>query len=443
MTSDIFFKKMETLKSSYLQELYRRGFLNQVSNLVEMDDILYKKEAEYKSDRDNYEPTVLYCGFDLTADSLHIGHMIPLLMLEIGVKYGHRPIILLGGGTSKIGDPTGRDKERPLIDKKELQENYIGIKKSIEKIFPTVKTADISKDKIDKKSLTPLLANNEDWLSSLFYIDFLSTIGSVVSVKRMLGMESAKKRMSGDGSYSFLEFNYMLLQGYDFYYLSKTIGCSIQCSGQDQWGNSVIGIDIISKLLKKPSFVMTSPLLETSNGVKMSKSSGLSIWMNDIEDDGCKTSSSYEIYQFFINCEDEVVDDYINLFIGKGIDGDRNIIERKTYLALELVSLLRGEKESCKMKEFARDIYKNKILDPKAIEITVESPQNLHSILVKNDILSSRGEVKRFIKNGGIKHYNIIENNKLGDETIFTNDEELVQSGIQISIGKKTKIKIL
>ena len=270
---------------TFIEEFKKNGYFYQCTNI----EALEKKMAQ--------EKIVAYVGFDCTAESLHVGNLMQIMILRLLQNHGHKPIILIGGGTTKIGDPTGKEEARKYLTDENISKNMTGIKKSLSKF---IRFGDGASDAI--------MLNNADWLDQIGYIEFLREYGRNFSVNRMLTMDSVKTRLEREQSLSFLEFNYMLLQAFDFYHLNKTQNCSLQLGGSDQWGNIVTGVELIRKMGKKESFGLTTPLLTTSSGAKMGKSISGAVWINE------EHLSSYDYYQYWRNTEDADVNKFAKLY---------------------------------------------------------------------------------------------------------------------------------
>ena len=266
------------MKNNFLQEMQQRGYLNQCTNLEELSKFC------------NKNPITGYIGFDCTASSLHVGSLLQIMILKLMQKHGHRPIVLLGGGTTLIGDPSGKDTTRKMLDNERIKKNIDSIKKVFNKILDTT-----------NKNTSPVFVNNSEWLTKLKYIDFLRDIGSHFTINKMLTFDSVKLRLDREQSLSYMEFNYMILQAYDFYELFKNNKCILQIGGSDQWGNIVNGIDLIRRKLKKEAFGITSPLITLASGTKMGKTEKGAIWLNEEE------LSPYDYWQFWRNTDDRDV----------------------------------------------------------------------------------------------------------------------------------------
>ena len=273
------------MKNNFLQEMQDRGFLNQCTDLDKLGEICNKNSISG------------YIGFDCTASSLHVGSLLQIMILKLMQKYGHRPIILLGGGTTLIGDPSGKDSTRKILKQDEIKSNI----KSIKKVF------NIILDTSDKNT-SPVFVDNADWLTKLNYIEFLRDIGSHFTINKMLTFDSVKLRLDREQSLSYMEFNYMILQAYDFYKLFKDRDCVLQIGGSDQWGNIVNGVDLIRRKLQKEAYGLTSPLITLASGAKMGKTEKGAIWLNQDQ------FSPYDYWQFWRNTDDRDVKRFLNFF---------------------------------------------------------------------------------------------------------------------------------
>ena len=263
---------------TFLEEFKKRGYFYQCTN----EEGLLEKMQNQK--------IVVYLGFDCTAASLHVGNLMQVMILRLLQQHGHKPIVLIGGATTKIGDPTGKEEARKYLSDDDIASNIAGIKKSLAKFL---RFGDGASD--------ALLLNNSNWLETIGYIEFLRSMGRMFSVNRMLSMDSIRLRLELEQSLTFLEFNYMLLQAYDFYYLNKEFNCDLQLGGSDQWGNIVTGVDLVRKVNAKEAFGLTTPLLTTASGVKMGKSLSGAVWLNE------EQLTPYDYYQYWRNTEDAVV----------------------------------------------------------------------------------------------------------------------------------------
>ena len=408
-----------TLKSEFLNEINLRGFIYQSTDIEELDKIMFKKNIGG------------YIGFDITSDSLHIGSLVQLMLLHWLNYYGHKSIALVGGGTTLIGDPSGKDSARLILDKKTIDNNINNITKTFHQFI------DINNNS--------LIINNYDWLSELNYINFLREFGSKISLNKMLTFESIKSRLDREQTLSILEFNYMLLQGYDFFYLNKNYDCLLQMGGSDQWGNILSGIDFIRKINNKKAFGITSPLITNPDGSKMGKTANGAIWLDE------KKLSHYDFFQFWRNVDDANVGKFLYLFTKIPIDEikklsklkDKEINVAKEYLAFEVTKIVRGEKAAQEAKDISSNLFNSKINDFRAksytinIDNIVNETFNLIDAVEKLDLVKTRSETKRLIKSNGLKINDIIYNETNYSLKKFTDINE-----IKITIGKK-KIGIL
>ena len=408
-----------TLKSEFLNEINLRGFIYQATDIEELDKIMFKKNIGG------------YIGFDITSDSLHIGSLVQLMLLHWLNYYGHKSIALVGGGTTLIGDPSGKDSARLILDKKTIDNNINNITKTFHQFI------DINNNS--------LIINNYDWLSELNYINFLREFGSKISLNKMLTFESIKTRLDREQTLSILEFNYMLLQGYDFFYLNKNYDCLLQMGGSDQWGNILSGIDFIRKIENKKAFGITSPLITNPDGSKMGKTANGAIWLDE------KKLSHYDFFQFWRNVDDANVGKFLYLFTKIPIDEikklsklkDKEINIAKEYLAFEVTKIVRGEKAAQEAKDISSNLFNSKINDFRAKSYTINIKNivnetfNLIDAVEKLDLVKTRSETKRLIKSNGLKINDIIYNETNYSLKKFTDINE-----IKITIGKK-KIGIL
>ena len=404
------------MKNKFLLELQARGYLNQCTDLSNLDDICSKKSISG------------YIGFDCTASSLHVGSLLQIMILKLMQKYGHRPIVLLGGGTTLIGDPSGKDSTRKILNEKEIKNNIQSIKKVFNKILDTT-----------NKNTAPLFVDNSEWLTKLNYIQFLRDIGSNFTINKMLTFDSVKLRLEREQSLSYMEFNYMILQAYDFYQLFKTKNCILQIGGSDQWGNIVSGIDLIRRMLQKDSFGLTSPLITLASGAKMGKTEQGAIWLNE------DLYSAYEYWQFWRNTDDRDVKRFLNFFteletkkIDDICDKEKNINNLKIILANEATRILHGQIASNKAEQSAKETFELGGLGSDLPEIKVKKSElkkgiNLLDFLSKNRIMSSKSEARRAIANKGLKINNVV----VVDENKILQKTDLKGKFLKVSYGKK------
>ncbi len=406
-------------KSGFLNEIKERGFIYQDIEIEKLDKIMSNNKVSG------------YIGFDITSDSLHVGSLIQLMLLHWLDYYGHQSIALVGGGTTLIGDPSGKDQTRKILDKNAIDKNIENIKKTFNNFI-----------NLDKNSL---IINNYDWLSTLNYIDFLREFGSKITLNRMLTFDSVKNRLEREQPLTILEFNYMLLQAYDFYYLNKEYDCILQMGGSDQWGNILSGVDFIRKINKKNAFGITSPLITNNDGSKMGKTADGAVWLNKDK------ISRLDFFQFWRNIDDIYVTKFLYLFTKLPLKEikklsllrDQEINEAKKILAYEVTKIVRGKKDADDAVETANNIFHSNIIDDRMPNISqnrVELKNENFTILdaIENlNLAKSRSEIKRLIKSNGIKVNDILYTDNNMSLSKFAELDE-----IKISVGKK-KIGIL
>lgn len=381
----------------------------------------------------NQAPVAAYIGFDCTAPSLHVGSLIQIMMLRRWQQAGHKPIILMGGGTTKVGDPSGKDKSRPPLTDAQIQANMDGIKT----VFAQFLT-------FGNGATDAVMVNNDDWLSGLKYIEFLRDFGRHFSINRMLTMDSVKLRLEREQPLSFLEFNYMILQGYDFYHLAQTQGVRVQFGGSDQWGNIVNGTELNRRILAeqgKPAqelFGLTTHLFTNAAGAKMGKTADGAVWLD------AALFSPYDYWQFWRNAEDAMVGKYLLWFtdlppteIDTLLQG--NINEAKKRLATEATAMLHGTEEAEKAAETARQTFELGMTGDALPEITLPTPElaagvQVTDLFCRAGLAETKGEAKRLIQGGGAK----VNDEKITDINQMLTEAYLVQDGyIKLSAGKK------
>ena len=403
------------MKSTFLREMQERGYLNQCTDLEKLDSIISKRSIP------------AYIGFDCTANSLHVGSLLQIMILRLLQKHGHKPIVLLGGGTTLIGDPSGKDATRKVLSQKEIKKNISSIKKLFEKLL-----------NFKNKSTKPVFVDNYSWLGKLNYIDFLRNIGSQFTLNKMLTFDSVKTRLEREQSLSYMEFNYMILQAFDFYKLYEKEKCLLQLGGSDQWGNIVNGVDLIRRILKKDAFGLTSPLITVSTGAKMGKTEKGAVWLDE------KLFSPYEYWQFWRNSDDRDVEKFLKFFTDIEIDKIQNLTEKKdinelkAILANETTRILHGEKKSLKAEKTAHDIFKLGKINENLPTINIskkdiETGIKFLELLVNANIMQSKGEVRRAIKNNGVK----INDKLVGDENKILELSDFEKENMKVSFGKK------
>ena len=406
-------------KSEFLNEINERGFIYQHIDIEDLDNLMSKNKISG------------YIGFDITSDSLHVGSLIQLMLLHWLDFYGHQSIALIGGGTTLIGDPSGKDQTRKILSKKEIDSNISNIERTFSRFINLQKNS--------------LIINNYNWLSDLNYIDFLREFGSRITLNKMLTFDSVKSRLDREQPLTILEFNYMLLQAYDFYYLNKNHNCVLQMGGSDQWGNILSGVDLIRKINKKGAYGITSPLITNSDGSKMGKTADGAVWLNK------EKISNLDFFQFWRNVNDQDVSRFLYLFTKLPLDEikklsllkNQEINEAKKILAYEVTKIVRGTKDADEALEIADNTFSSKIVDQRLPNISQNEKDiknNNFTILdaiEKLKLANSRSEVKRLIKSDGIKvNDKLYKNNDLSLSEFATHKE------IKIAVGKK-KIGIL
>ena len=394
----------------YIQLFKDRHLFNQCTNESDLNNLLNKKKI------------VFYIGFDATADALHAGSLVQLRAIKTLVKHGHKAIVLLGGGTTKIGDPSGKDTSRKILTYKEIQTNIDNFKKIFEHYFRDY-----------KKNIT--FINNDEWLSQLNYIELLRDLGSFVSINRMLTFESVKERLKREQSLSFLEFNYMILQSYDFLHLNKKYECDLQIGGSDQWGNIVLGMEIISKINKKNAFGLTTPLLTTSSGKKMGKTEQGAVWIDQ------NKFSSYDFYQYWRNVDDNDVEKLLLIFSDLDKEEIKKIVledinKAKKNLAYLVTTDCHSEESAKQAEEKAISIFEKNMSDNiDEIDFDIKSQIKIFEAITSKNLVSSKSEAKRLIEGGGIK---------LGNDQIKDINHTITQkdNGKILKIGKKKLFKL-
>ncbi|WP_170338744.1 tyrosine--tRNA ligase [Ruegeria arenilitoris] len=403
-------------KSDFIATMIERGFLADCTDYQGLDDALTSGVQ------------TAYIGYDATAQSLHVGHLMNIMVLRWFQKLGHKPITLMGGGTTKVGDPSFRSDERPLLGPKQIDANIAGMQKVFDKYLS-----------YDDSGTGALMLNNAEWLDDLNYLDFLRDIGRHFSVNRMLSFESVKSRLDREQSLSFLEFNYMILQAYDFLELNRRYSCILQMGGSDQWGNIVNGIDLTRRVLDHEIYGLTTPLLTTSDGRKMGKSQGGAIWLNG------DMLSPYEFWQFWRNTTDADVGRFLKIFTELPVDEcDRmgalqgsEINEAKIRLANEVTTLLHGPEAAAKAEATAREVFEKGGVggDLPTLTLTAEDLGDGISIvqlIVKSGLAKSGKEAKRLISENGAR----LDDAPLTDAGLMI-DAAALSSPIKLSAGKK------
>lgn len=414
---------MSAYKSDFLRVLAERGFIHQVS------------EPEALDARAASGPITAYIGYDCTAPSLHIGHLLPTMMLYWMQQTGHRPIALMGGGTTRVGDPSGKDESRKILTDAVINENLASIRKTFDK-FLTFGSG--PKDAV--------MANNADWLNSLNYIDMLRDVGRHFSVNRMLSFDSVKMRLDRQQELSFLEFNYMILQAYDFVELHKRYGCILQMGGSDQWGNIINGIDLGRRMMNAQLFAVTAPLITTSSGAKMGKTAAGAVWLN------ADLLSPYDYWQFWRNTEDGDVERFLKLFTILPLDEIKRLgalkgaelNDAKKMLATEATALLHGRAAADQAADTARRTFEEGTLAETlpTIEIKrgdLDKGLGILTAGVEAGLVASTSEARRQIKGGGLK----VNDVTVTDEKMLLSGKDLTPEGvIKLSLGRKKHVLV-
>jgi tyrosyl-tRNA synthetase len=412
---------MSTYKSEFLNVLASRGFIHQVS------------EPEALDARAQNSTITAYIGFDCTAPSLHVGSLVQIMMLYWLQQTGHRPIALMGGGTTRVGDPSGKDETRRILSDEDINRNLAGIRALFAKFLTF---GDGRRDAV--------MANNADWLNALNYVDFLREVGRHFSVNRMLSFDSVKLRLERQQELSFLEFNYMILQAYDFVELHQRHGCVLQMGGSDQWGNIVNGIELGRRMRNAQLFALTTPLITTAAGAKMGKTAAGAVWLNE------DLVSPYDYWQYWRNTEDGDVARFLKLFttlplpeVGRlAALRDQEINEAKKVLATEATALVHGRVAAEQASETARRTFEDGALAETlpTIEVTraeLEAGLGVPAAFVRAQLVASNGEARRHIKGGGIR----INDEVVTDEKVLLTPAHLTPQGvIKLSLGKKRHV---
>ncbi|MEA3534928.1 tyrosine--tRNA ligase [Rhizobium sp. CC-YZS058] len=414
---------MSRFKSDFLRTLDERGFIHQVSDEAGLDQLFQK------------EMVTAYIGYDPTASSLHVGHLTQVMMLRWLQETGHRPISLMGGGTGMVGDPSFKEEARKLMTIETIEENIASLKR----IFANYLD-------YDRPGNGAMMINNADWLRPLNYLEFLRDVGRHFSVNRMLAFDSVKTRLDREQSLSFLEFNYMILQAYDFVELSKRHDCRLQMGGSDQWGNIINGIDLGHRMGTPQLYALTSPLLTTSSGAKMGKSASGAVWLN------AELLPVYDFWQYWRNTEDADVERFLKLFTLMPMDeiarlaalGGAEINEAKKTLATEVTAVLHGRAAAETAAETARKTFEEGALAADLPSIAIPAAEleagiGLLSLIVRAGLAASNGEARRHVQGGAVR----INDTPIGDERALIGSGEVTSDQvIKLSLGKKKHILV-
>ena len=405
--------------NKFLKEFKDRGLFYQSTGDDELSDLLNNKSIK------------AYIGFDCTAESLHVGSLLQIMCLRLLQKHGHQPIVLIGGGTTRIGDPSGKDKTRKILNEEEINRNITNIEKILKNFL----------DDKDEKT-KPIFVNNYDWLKHLNYISFLRDIGKHFTINKMLTFDSVKIRLEREQSLSYMEFNYMILQAYDFLELNKKENCMLQIGGSDQWGNIVNGVDLIKRYSGNQVFGLTTPLITLASGAKMGKTETGAIWLDK------KFLSPYDYWQFWRNTDDRDVVKFLKIFtdleIGE-IEKIKNddINSLKILLANKATEMLHGKEEAEKSEKTAKEAFTQNSdgANLPTINIkksTIEETISIIDLIINTKLEKSKSEIRRLIKNNGIK----INNEVISDESLKINLDNFKNDYLKLSIGKKRHLKI-
>ena len=408
------------MQETFLTEFEKRGYFSQCTDRSGLDELMSKGKIK------------AYIGFDCTAPSLHVGSLMQIMCLRLLQKNGHQPIVLLGGGTTLIGDPSGKEETRKILSKKEIDKNI----KSIEDVFKIFLKSKNSKTK-------PIFVNNYSWLSKLNYINFLREIGKHFTINKMLTFDSVKLRLEREQSLSYMEFNYMMLQAYDFYELNKRHKCILQIGGSDQWGNIVNGTDLIKRKEKKLAYGLTTPLLTLSSGAKMGKTEKGAIWLNK------KMLSPYDYWQFWRNTDDKDVINFLKLFTDIDLEqieslknSNQDINKLKVLLATETTAMLHGSKAAKDSELTAQKTFGDKSIGKnlpviKIKKSVITSGVNILDVVIQTKLANSKGEIRRMIKNNGLR----INNEVVTDETKIIDQSNFDENNnMKVSHGKKQHV---
>jgi tyrosyl-tRNA synthetase len=410
--------QMSEYKSDLLHVLATRGYIHQVSDPTDLDRAACERQL------------VGYVGYDCTAPSLHIGHLLPIMMLHWMQQTGHRPIALMGGGTTRVGDPSGKDESRRILTYEQIEQNKQSIKGTFARFL-----------RFGPGGSDAFMADNAEWLTALNYIDFLRDVGRHFSVNRMLSFDSIKLRLDREQELSFLEFNYMILQAYDFVELYRRYGCVLQMGGSDQWGNIINGVDLGRRMHNAQLFALTAPLITTSSGAKMGKTAAGAVWLN------ADLLSPYEYWQFWRNTEDDDVGRFLKLFTVLPLEELRRLQslqgqelnEAKKLLATEATALLHGRAAAEQAAETARTTFEEGGLATTLPTTEVPWPEletglGVLTAAVRAGLVTSTNEARRQIRNGGLK----VNDVAVHDEKMRLTASELTAEGvIKLSLGKK------
>ena len=405
--------------NKFLKEFKDRGFFYQCTSEEELSKLLDKEKING------------YIGFDCTAESLHVGSLLQIMCLRLLQKHGHKPIVLLGGGTTRIGDPSGKDKTRKILNEKEIDKNI----KNIEKIL---------KNFLDVKNpnTKPIFVNNYSWLKGLNYISFLREIGKHFTINKMLSFDSVKTRLEREQSLSYMEFNYMILQAYDFLELNKKKNCTLQIGGSDQWGNIVNGVELIKRYSNKQAYGLTTPLITLASGSKMGKTESGAIWLDK------KFLSAYDYWQFWRNTDDRDVVKFLKIFTDLETSEindleNNNINELKVLLANKATEMLHGKKAAQNSEQAAREAFSGTSIGSNLPSVKIRSKElnkkiSIIDLIILSKLENSKSEIRRLLKGNAVK----INDKLINDEKLIINNKLFNKNYLKLSIGKKRHLKI-
>ena len=405
--------------NKFLKEFKDRGFFFQCTDENELSDLLNKQKIK------------AYIGFDCTAESLHVGSLLQIMCLKLLQIHGHQPIVLLGGGTTRIGDPSGKDKTRKILSEKEINKNSKNIEKVLKKFLST-----------KNKKTKPIFVNNFKWLKNLNYISFLRDIGKHFTINKMLTFDSVKTRLEREQSLSYMEFNYMILQAYDFLELNKKEKCLLQIGGSDQWGNIVNGVDLIKRHSGNQAYGLTTPLITLASGAKMGKTETGAIWLDK------KFLSSYDYWQFWRNTDDRDVIQFLKFFTDIKVEEienlkNENINNLKILLANKTTEMLHGKEEAKKSEKIAKETFSENssglnLPSIKIKEKLIVNQMSIIDLVILSKLEKSKSEIRRLINGNAIK----INNEIINDEKLIIDKKLFNENYFKLSIGKKRHLKI-
>tara|TARA_Y100000816_G_scaffold290251_1_gene278492 strand:+ start:1450 stop:2679 length:1230 start_codon:yes stop_codon:yes gene_type:complete len=405
--------------NKFLKEFKDRGFFYQCTNENELSNLLDKKKIK------------AYIGFDCTAECLHVGSLLQIMCLRLLQIHGHQPIVLLGGGTTRIGDPSGKDKTRKILSEKEIEKNSKNIEKILKKFLKT-----------KRKETRPIFVNNYKWLKNLEYISFLRNVGKHFTINKMLTFESVKTRLDREQSLSYMEFNYMILQAYDFLELNKKKDCVLQIGGSDQWGNIVNGVDLIKRDSGKQAYGLTTPLITLATGEKMGKTADGAIWLDK------KFLSPYDYWQFWRNTDDRDVIKFLKFFTDLNINeieslNNKNINDLKILLANKTTEMLHGKNDAIKSEKTARETFSGKSSGFNLPSIKIDKSffqdhTTIIDLIIISKLENSKSEIRRLIKGNAIK----IDDKNINSDKFLVTTKLFRQNFLKLSIGKKRHFKI-